>query len=72
MLCGLRGNFWRILSNPPFLLIKGERDSSELNLLFFPPLCLPSITAALYILSNTYFAPALSDGFESFRFEEVR
>lgn len=25
MLCGLSGNFWRILSNPPFPLIKGSR-----------------------------------------------
>lgn len=25
ILCGLSGNFWRILSNPPFLLIKGNQ-----------------------------------------------
>lgn len=37
MLCGLSGNFWRILSNPPFLLIKGSQIA--LTWTYFPLLC---------------------------------
>lgn len=60
MLCGLGGNFWRILSNPPFLMIKGSQIA--LSWTYFSSPLFPPLHHTVENLPYMHFAPALSDG----------